>query len=253
MGECAVGIRAKFRRLFNLKKPFKPQELTDGLGVVHRNLSSSLHDPKFIEAWEVSKRGNQEGWRGNVPDIRYRAYTALWAARHGLSLDGDFVECGVFTGLLSMTICHALNFSQVPKNFYLCDTFNGIPVEGLMGAEREKAIHHNKNYFDVFEIVKRNFSPYPNATLVRGILPGTLANLPINKIAYLSIDLNSASAEILVIKELWDRIVPSAIILLDDYGFKGYSDQHEAWNDFAKSKGAAIYASPTGQGIIVKI
>lgn len=248
-----MGLRSEIRKLLGLKKAFYPDEISDDVGVRYRNLSSSLHDPLFKAAWGEAKIGNKEAWRGKVPDVRYRAYTALWAAKHGLSLPGDFVECGVFTGLLSMTICHALDFARVDKTFYLFDTYNGVPEGGLTGDELADAKQHNARlYFDCFEIAKRNFSPWPNAKLIRGILPGTLVEAPIERIAYLSIDLNSAAAEKSVIAELWDRLTPSAIVILDDYGFGGYAPQHAMWNEFARSKGGAIYSSPTGQGILVK-
>ena len=40
----------------------------DGLGVRGKNMSF-LKDPKFAAAWQEAVRLNQEGWKGDVPNI----------------------------------------------------------------------------------------------------------------------------------------------------------------------------------------
>lgn len=223
-----------------------PQAEVDGVAVTGRNLDF-LANENFINAWSKAVDGNRSGWNGNPPDIRWRAHTALWAVKHGLRLEGDFVECGVFLGLLSLTICHALDFAKLDRQFYLFDTYNGLPDDGSAASKVNTGL-----YFDCYEQAKANFAPFPNAHLVRGILPGTLSAAPLDRIAYLSIDLNHAGAEMSVIHELWDRLSPSAIVLLDDYGWQGYEEQHQAWDDFAASKNVSIASLPTGQGLLIK-
>ena len=44
----------------------------------------------------------------------------------------------------------------------------------------------------------QEFSPYPNAVLVRGGLPESFANVDIQRVAYLSIDMNIAKPDKLV-------------------------------------------------------
>ncbi len=246
-----MGLRTEVRKFFKINKPMRPEFQTDGLGVNSRNLKS-LEDPKFLAAWKMGVNANKSGGGGKVPDIRWRAHTAVWAARHGLTLEGDFVECGVFLGLLSVTICNTLDFANVDKTFYLFDTYEGLPEEGVEPLELDNIRHHNRLYFDCYEQAKSNFAPFPNAQLVKGILPASLSKAPLDRIAYLSIDLNNAPAEKAVIEELWDRLTPSAIVVLDDYGFTGFSEQHDMWDAFAASNNTSIYTSPTGQGILVK-
>ncbi|PVB61592.1 TylF/MycF/NovP-related O-methyltransferase, partial [Labrenzia sp. 011] len=110
----------------------------------------------------------------------------------------------------------------------------------------------NKIYFDCFEQAVKNFSPFPNAKLIRGVLPGTLKQAPIDKIAYLSVDLNHAKYEKEVITELWDRLSSSAIVLIDDYAFQSNEEQYEMWNEFASSKNCSILTMPTGSGVLIK-
>jgi len=224
----------------------------DGLSVTGRNLSF-LHDPAFASAWQESARANLEGWPHGVPDIRWRAHIALWAGRHGLRLDGDFVECGVHTGLLSLVICHALNFGRLNRTFYLFDTYSGCPLAGLEGRELERSRASNREYYrDVWDLAQRNFAPFRNVRLVRGILPQSLCEARLERIAYLSIDLDNARFERAVIEALWERVVPGAIVVVDDFAFVGHEAQFVMWNAFAERANVPIVALPTGQGLIIK-
>ena len=152
-----------------------------------------------------------------------------------------------------LTVCNYLDFDKTHRNFWLFDTFAGIPTDRLEGQEIEHAAWMNEHiYFDVYEYAKLNFSPFSKATLVRGILPDTLDQAKIEKIAYLSVDLNNASAEKGCINVLWPKLVPGAIIVLDDYAFIKRVLQYDMWNEFAKSVGRAVLTLPTGQGLLIK-
>lgn len=241
------------KTILGLKKPSIIE--SDGLYMRGRT-KAPLKEPRFIAAWEAAVHGNREGWahksRG-VPDIRLRALTCITAAKQALLVDGHFVECGVHTGLLSMAVCHYLNFDKLDRTFFLFDTFGGIPTDGLSGVELKSAEKINgKMYFDCYDIAKRNFSSWQNAKLVRGMLPDTLDVLGNDWISYLSIDLNAAVYEMQVIKKLWDQISPGGVIVLDDYGWAGRSEQFNAWNDFCGLKNVPIFFLATGQGLIFK-
>jgi hypothetical protein len=225
----------------------------DGLGVAGKNLSF-LTEPAFVAAWAKVSRLALEGCLGNAPDIRWRAHVAVWCASNALRVEGDFVECGVHTGILAGAVCEMLGFATVPKTYWLFDTWSGIPVETLSGEEREHAEQLNAGIYsiDIYAFAKRNFEPYPNVKLVRGILPGSLEHAAIEKIAYLSVDLNSAVAEQGIIERLWPIISAGGMILLDDYGFQGFERQHDMWNSFAQRVDRRILTIPTGQGLLIK-
>ncbi len=231
----------------------------DGVGVRGKNMDF-LHDPKFVAAWDSMLEGNhgefrnKKWFKGRVPDVRWRAHLNCWAAHSALKLDGDFVECGTATGFQAATVCNYLDFQNVDKSFFLFDTFAGIPVsDELTEKERTYAQKSNKNaYFDCYSAAEENFSPWSNVQLLRGILPGTLLDASINKIAYLHIDLNNASAEMETIQELWGCITAGAPIILDDYAFRGHEDQYAAWNKFSIKYEHPIFTLPTGQGLMIK-
>lgn len=225
----------------------------DGVALVGKNLTPIL-EPGFAAAWRKAADAYIRATGKPEVDLRLRANIALNAARQALLAEGDFVEFGVATGMLSTTICHALDFAKINRAFWLFDTYEGVPLHALQGDERTFAEGYNAKYYsDVYAQTKEAFSTFPNAKLVRGCLPDTLSEIPSDrKIAYLSIDLNSKTYEMQVIEKLWLRISIGGMIVLDDYAFKGHDEQFNAWNNFATSVGHPIFFVPTGQGLIFK-
>src|SRR3954462_8398444 len=235
----------------------EPSYAADSLAVWYKSVDF-MQDPRFLAAYG---RGMDSGHHiarpvGSRADIHieWRVHVILWAAEHALTLEGDFVECGVNTGMFSIAICEYLTFARVPKRFYLCDTYNGLPEEQVSIEEEVLGVieHHAGSYSECYELAKSNFAPYPNAILVRGKVPDTLPGAGIDKVCYLSIDMNIVAPEIAAIEFFWDKLVPGAPVVLDDYGWASYRLQKDAMDDFARRKNVPICTLPTGQGLIVK-
>ena len=186
--------------------------------------------------------------------IEWRVHVLLWAAEHAAKLEGDFVECGVNTGIYSLAVCEYLNFNQLAKSFYLFDTFEGLPLEQVTQAEKElgRLEESARYYSDCYDIARRNFAPFPKAQLIRGKVPTTLGRVNIKNVCYLSIDMNLVEPEIAAIEYFWDRLSPGAPVILDDYGWTSYAPQKAAMDHFADTKEVSILNLPTGQGLILK-
>ncbi len=224
----------------------------DGLMSTGHNLEF-MEDLRFKEAWEYSLSENKNNWGGSVPDIRWRAHIACWAATNALKLNADYVECGVHTGLLSHTICHYLDFNSVASKFWLFDTFEGIPLPSVDEKERKLVENYNsKYYFDCFSQVKESFSIYNNVHLVKGLIPESFRNVDITKVGYLSIDLNNADPEIATLDFFWDKLVKGAIVVLDDYGGTTHYIQKKAIDKFCLDHCIMPVTLPTGQGLLIK-
>jgi len=223
---------------------------TDGLATRHN--CDFIKDARFAAAY-------QYGMIDGRPDlqIEWRVHTALWVADQATQLAGDFVECGVNTGILSGAIMLWLNFERFgDRKFYLLDTFAGIPEEQISAAERAIGVHNmNRKYGDgdqLYNNVLKKFSRWPNAVVVRGRVPETLEAIKSERISYLSIDMNAVEPEIAAGEALWPRIVPGGFVLLDDYGWAPHINQKHAWDAFATRHGVSIFALPTGQAILMK-
>lgn len=225
----------------------------DGLAVWAKNVDF-LVDPRFVRAYERAiDSGHRFGQQGEKIKIEWRVNTALWAARQAARLEGDFVECGVNTGILSLAICHYLDFNALDKRFFLFDTFSGIPEnQQNYGESPENIRQKNKYYFDCFEIAAKNFAPWPKAQLVRGKVPDTLGTVDIDRVCYLSLDMNVAEPELAALTHFWPKLVQGAIVLIDDYGWQTCEQQKAAIDGFARKVDTPVLFLPTGQGIIVK-
>jgi O-methyltransferase len=217
-----------------------------------------LSDPRFQAAYE---RGMDSGHhivreRGSREDIHieWRVHVVLWAATHAARLPGDFVECGVNTGMYSLAVCDYLDFNRLDKSFWLFDTFSGIPEEQISDRERDLGrLEENAAWFsECFAIAQANFAPYPNAHLVQGKVPNTLESVPIEQVAYLSLDMNIAEPELAALEFFWKKLVPGAPVVLDDYGWLGFRPQKEGMDAFAARRGVEILTLPTGQGLLLR-
>ena len=231
----------------------------NGLGL--RTFGKTTHfaaNPRFQDAYARCRinDGSNQKKAIYIDDIRWQVHVALWAAAQAARLgSGDFVECGVNTGMYSSAICDWLDFNTIDKDFWLFDTFNGTPVEQMSAAERDGigGWHNRESYEECFERAVATFAAWPRCRLIRGTVPQTLAMFPEGRqVAYLSIDMNIVVPEIAAIEFFWDKLIPGAIVLLDDYGWATHVPQREAFDDFARSHGLLILTVPTGQGIIIR-
>lgn len=217
----------------------------DGLATIHN--SDFLKSPEFQSAYAA---GHATGsWRGAVP--LWRLHVALWAVSTCERIEGDFVECGVYRGGMARAIVEYLKFEKLDRRYFLFDTFRGLVNEQLSQAERDGA-GRAEDYEESLDAVHATFREFPNVVLVPGAIPDSLSTVPIEKVAFLHIDLNCAAPEIAAAEYFWDKLSPGAMVLLDDYGYRGYLPQKEAMDAFAKSKGISILSLPTGQGLWIK-
>lgn len=223
----------------------------DGLWTSHN--ASFLKDLRFRESYAL---GADSGHRICAPadlHIEWRVYLCCWAAQQALRLPGDFVECGVSTGIVSRAVAHYVDFGQQNKRYWLIDTFDGIPLE--QASTRELALAQSKNnrhYHDCEQDVKNHFSRYGNVEVIKGRVPEILQTLDIESVAFLHIDMNIAEPEVQALQHFWPRLTPGAIVVFDDYASMAHQEQKAALDACAGTRGFQILALPTGQGLALK-
>jgi O-methyltransferase len=228
-----------------------PSYDADCLSVWGKNVGF-MHDPRFLDAYGAGiNSGHIFAPPGEDLHIEWRVAVACWAAKHGSRLQGDFVECGTNTGIMSLAICRYLDFNSTGRRFFLFDTFSGIPPDQISPQEkgREK---ENAYYYDCWATAVKNFKPYPNVSLVRGRVPEILSTTDIAKVCYLSIDMNIAYPERAAMEFFWDKLVTGAIVVFDDSDWIPSREQKLALDDFAATRGVEILPLPTGQGLLIK-
>jgi O-methyltransferase len=223
----------------------------DGLATKHN--CDFLQDPRFMASYRLGEQAGSWTRDGKNLPIHYRVYIMLWAADRVKYLEGDYVECGVYKGSGAMALINYVGLSQLPKKFYLLDTFRGLPEE-YVSEEETDMLKLNKIQYteDIYDSVKERFRPYSNVVIIRGAIPDTLPQLAAQKACFLHLDMNYADAEIAAAEYLWDKLVPGASVVLDDYGFLTHYVQKRDFDAFAARKGVPILSLPTGQGLIIK-
>jgi predicted O-methyltransferase YrrM len=197
---------------------------------------------RFVAAFRDNARNAQE------QALELRLNTLAWAAEQALHVAGDFVECGVFRGFSSAVLCAYLAFARLPRRFWLYDTFAGIPE----GFDVEQ--HNSPTLAEpgLYEKVLERFRPYPNVSVVRGVIPDVFAQAAPERIAFMHIDLNSSKSELAALGALFDRVSTGGVVVFDDYGWAAYVAQQLAEDAWMAARNHRILELPTGQGLLVK-
>jgi hypothetical protein len=233
--------------------PVRRRYLQDGLFTVHNDHFRRV--PAFQHAYRRGVRASE----GVDAGLEWRVHVALWAAATSLHVPGDFVECGVNAGFISSAIMHGLDWKAVDRRFYLIDTFAGPVLEQLSPAEvaqgrlrvAEQAMAAGMYVTDL-DRLRKNYAEWPNAVVVRGVVPEVLPTLDLGPVAFLHLDMNCAYPESAALQFFWSRLSDGAIVLLDDYAFFGHDVQANAMDATARALGVDILSLPTGQGVIIR-
>lgn len=227
----------------------------DGFITIHD--TPFLRNQKLINAYEKALEGledfyvkpnsryRQDHWESSK-EILWRAHIVTWAAKTLGNVPGDFVECGVGNGLLSKTICEYMDFETQNRRFYLLDCW-----ELFREVEWNKLypVSQSPSWFD---FAASRFSTYPNVKLIKGMIPESLEMVKkIDKVAYLSIDMNDGEPEIAALKFFWDKLSPGAIVYFDDYLW-GYEKLQKYVDEFLADKNVELLHIPTGNSILIK-
>ena len=173
--------------------------------------------------------------------IIWRINILSWSVNQCKNIDGDFLEFGCYDGSVAEFLINFCELDDSNKLFMLYDVFDNPPTS--------KNIKHSDKLYD--EVCKK-LKKYKSPRIIKGLLPESYVEKDIKKIAYVHFDLNSAETEMKLLEKIYDKISINAHIVIDDYGWKGYEEQHEKHKSFFLSKGQSILELPTGQGIVIK-
>ena len=199
-----------------------------------RNLGF-LRDAKFIAAYQAHAKTLAE--RG----VLWRTATVIWAARQALRREGDFIECGCYKGTTARILMDTVDLGE--RKYFLYDLF-----------EHDAAMNHNampEHGKDLFGFVRDRFQDAPNVKVIQGPVPESFAQGLPDRIAFAHIDMNDAPAEIGALNAIEHRLVPGAVIVLDDFGAIPYHRQHLEETRWFADRGIHVLELPTSQGLAI--
>lgn len=208
--------------------------ISDNLIAIGRNLGF-ITDAPFIDAFNAHAKTTHE--RG----ILWRTATVVWAARQARRLDGGFMECGCYKGTTARIMLQAAELSD--REIWLYDLF-----------EHDEGMTHHampEHGADLFAEVTERFAAFANVSVVKGWVPQSFEQGMPDRIAFLHIDMNSTQAEVEALEALEDRLVPGAVIVLDDFGAIPYRMQHIVETQWFQKRGRYVLELPTSQGLVI--
>jgi hypothetical protein len=242
-------LRRAGYQLVNVRKLYE----FDGLHTIHT--LRFKEDPRFRAAYQRAMQAAE----GADQHTEWRVHIGLWAASLAARVPGDFIECGVNSGVLSTAILSYLDWPRLEKTFYLVDTFEGPDLSQLSEAEIEsghvillKEAIARGGYVTDLERVRRNYGEWPRIEIVQGRVPEILPAVGAQVVAFLHLDMNCAYPEAAALRHFWPSITPGGIVLCDDYAHYRCEAQGRAIDEIVAEVGARIVALPTGQGMIIK-
>lgn len=209
----------------------------DNLFTISRNLGF-MDDAKLMGSFNVQAETIIE------KSLLWRYYVLCWAAQRAMRVEGDMVECACYRGTGARIVADYVDLNSSENSFYLYDLFEEDAINPELTMPGQGA--------ELFEKVKARFAEFPRARVIKGEVPVVLHEQAPEKIAFFHLDLNNVSAEIDALEFFWDRMTPGASLVLDDFGWQGYHQQHTAETAWFAERGYLVLELPTGQGLVIK-
>lgn len=188
-------------------------------------------------------------------ELMWRHFVVFWSVRRAAAGTAapvkQLAECGVCDGLSSHFAMAALR-GRVPFQSLLYDAWDAMRPEQLLESEQRSAGAYG--YLSV-ENTQRNLASFaPNATFVKGFIPDVFGDAPgPAELVWLHIDLNASKPTTAALEHFFGRMPPGAMILLDDYAWRGFEDTRAAADRFFAGRPGMLLPMPTGQAMFFKL
>lgn len=175
-------------------------------------------------------------WMGLRTLLSPRKLTLLAAAaRHCSTLEGDYIEFGVFRGGSAAILGQPLKGTG--KVLHLCDSFEGLPAPGELDSDFSRGQFGKTSAEMVREGLDRLGVP---ARLHVGWFSDTIPGLGDLRFAlvHLDVDLYESFRECL--EYCYPRMTPGALMLVDDYGGAPEKGGRRAIDEFFQDKSERV-------------
>lgn len=163
-------------------------------------------------------------------------------------LPGNFVECGVAAGGSSALLAYVIKkYSRQPRRLFSFDSFSGMPRPGELDSHQgidaestgwgtgtcaapEESVRQICSKLGVLELV----------TTVKGYFQDTLPRMRdwVGMLAFLHLDGDWYQSTRDILENLYDRLMPGALLQVDDYGY--WDGCRKAIHDFEGERGLSF-------------
>lgn len=154
----------------------------------------------------------------------------------GNGVPGDLVEAGVWRGGVCILMRALLEVYRDPsRQVWVADSFSGMPESNAAG-DSELALHEFNDVLSVSQDqVEENFRSYglldDRVVFLAGWFEDTLPSAPIERIALLRMDADLRTSTSVILENLYDKVSPGGIVVVDDYSLPMCSDAVREFRD----------------------
>ncbi len=183
----------------------------------HKDITDETFWSIVQQVWEYSELPTE---------ILYNLYSAArYIVNSGIA--GDFVECGVHLGgsVMMMENALLLGDKQADRRIFALDTFtgfvrrtDGLDVDIETGADACIPSDGIDDY-SAASIENMRSVGFDNLVIVRGDVLETIPALDTGPISLLRLDTDTFDTTKFELEQLYDRVVPGGVVIVDDYGY----------------------------------
>ena len=169
---------------------------------------------------------------------------------HENQIEGDFVECGVWLGGVSIFAALTLSFlGDRTRRVHMYDTFAGFPV-GSVDSKRGVEVK-GPSYKNFREAVERNIvdsgADKDRVSIVEGPVEKTLTETLPKSIAIARLDTDHYSSTKAEMEFLYPIRSPLGVLIVDDYG--EYDGSRKAVDEYLKAHASSIMLASVDRGV----
>jgi hypothetical protein len=209
------------------------------MSIVIRQYPSDI-DPEFIKIFKERWK-DHDGEQLLQSNMWYERYYILWQYAKGLSsLDGDFVECGTYSGSDAKFLA-----TECKTTLHLIDSFEGLSEVG----EYDNPWYEENKFIANLEELKETLKSHKNVKYYKGWVPDVLSNIDTN-ISLLALDLDLYEPTKNCLEYFWDKVVDGGVVICDFHDDYAWGAEKATRDFFQDIRDIEVLA--TGKAIIIK-
>jgi hypothetical protein len=218
--------------------------------------------------WQAFRQAAIDGKRlvfsvkseNTLDELLWRYWNLAFAVRHAVRATGtagghpELVECGSADGHSAFFIAReATAVTNGPFSLHLYDAWASMRNDELLPSEaRDLGTYSSLS----MSRTQANLAEFADQIIYHpGHIPASLDGPPSAPahVVFLHIDLNSAMPTQAALDRFGPRMPPGAVVVFDDYGWRGYPETKEVVDAWAAERPGTLLKSPTGQALFFQL
>lgn len=209
---------------------------------------------RLFRPWRSADMGRwfRPAVRDNTMLSPQKLYTLLHAVKLTRTVPGDFFEAGTGSGGAARLMLDVSRELGVRRRGWFLDTFEGY--QKIDPAKDGSHVAVNQCRLapkdEVAQLLQDDFA---EVHIIAGLIPGTLAQVKAEQIAFAHIDVNLHEPTLTATEFCLQRLAPNGIIVFDDYNWPACYAARQAIDEVCGRFGLEVFALPDStQAILLK-